>query len=402
MQTLHDDCVNQQDDHLSPTRVAVVVTHPIQYFGHVYRSLGSLQTVNLRVLFGSTMGATEYRDPGFGVQVRWDCDLLGGFDHQFLPGADSVRTFSWKSLASVHVDEALADFDPDTVLLHGYSNPLMLRAWRWAKKHRRRIVMFGDGNGRTEASRPLVRRCCKRALLKPVLSHVDCFVTLGEANELYWRTLGVSRERMTWAPMYIPPPEITLRGQENTARARSEVRSELGIAAQQMLVICSGKFLPRKRQIDLIQAIDRCNDVVGLYVGDGTERRACQAAVGSDRHRFLGFVNVPRLAELYAAADLLCHPAESEPYGLVIAEAAESGLPIVVTSQTGAVGERSHARVGHNAITYITGDVDSLSLTLASLANDQRHRYEMSQESRQIAAEMRLACIDGVARAVRR
>jgi glycosyltransferase involved in cell wall biosynthesis len=161
-------------------------------------------------------------------------------------------------------------------------------------------------------------------------------------------------------------------------------------------VICSGKFVPWKRTIDVVRGIDRDDRLVGIYVGDGECRQACEAAARSDRHRFVGFANVPQLAEYYAAGDILCHAAEREPYGLVVAEAAAAGLPIVASRVVGAIGARSHGQAGRNAETFEPRNVDALADALGSLATDQDRRNRMAAESLQVASEMEQAFFAGM------
>jgi glycosyltransferase involved in cell wall biosynthesis len=382
-------------------RLAIIITHPIQYFSHVYRRLAVVPELQIKVFYASRIGLDSYRDPGFGVDLAWDCDLLGGFDHEFLPGSDRVRRLDWKSLAEVRVGESLGGFDPDAVLLNGYAHPVVLRAWRWARSRRRQVLLFGDGNGRSEQRRPWYLRTMKRLALAPVLQGLDVVLSLGEANEQYWDAMGFPASRVQWAPLYQPSPDLALEAGEDRDRARTEVRRELGVRPDQVLVLCAGKFLPWKRTIDVVRAVNRCESLVGAYVGDGPCRRACEEEARSERHRFIGFANIPRLARLYCAADLLCHAAEREPYGMVIAEAAAAGLPIVGTRIVGAIGRRSHGQVGRNAEVFEPRDVDGIVNVLASLAADPERRMAMSRQSRLIAQELSEACVSGVRNAVR-
>jgi glycosyltransferase involved in cell wall biosynthesis len=379
-----------------PIRLAIAVTHPIQYFSHVYRKLAQLPNVQIRVLYGSRLGLDTYRDPGFGVKLSWSTDLIGGFDHEFLPGADQVRALNWRSLGRVQVADALNRFDPDAVLLHGYSHPLVLRAWRWARAYGRKVILFGDGNGRHELARSALRRHAKRLALRPLLQSMHRVLSLGEANELHWTALGLEPSRIQWAPMYLPSPDLALQPVGQRDAVRNSVRTRLRIADNQLAVICSGKFVPWKRTIDVVRGIDRDDRLVGIYVGDGECRQACEAAARSDRHRFVGFANVPQLAEYYAAGDILCHAAEREPYGLVVAEAAAAGLPIVASRVVGAIGARSHGQAGRNAETFEPRNVDALADALGSLATDQDRRNRMAAESLQVASEMEQAFFAGM------
>ncbi|MCK5206798.1 MAG: glycosyltransferase, partial [Cyclobacteriaceae bacterium] len=52
--------------------------------------------------------------------------------------------------------------------------------------------------------------------------------------------------------------------------------------------------------------------------------------------RYLGFVERASLFKLYKECDVLCMPSISEPFGLTAIEAAYVGLPVVLSTKTGA------------------------------------------------------------------
>ena len=71
-------------------RVAVLNSHPIQYFAPLYRYLAASPEIDLTVFFLSDLSVREYHDPGFGRAFKWDVPLLGGYRHEFLPCIGTV------------------------------------------------------------------------------------------------------------------------------------------------------------------------------------------------------------------------------------------------------------------------------------------------------------------------
>lgn len=57
--------------------------------------------------------------------------------------------------------------------------------------------------------------------------------------------------------------------------------------------------------------------------------------MGSKFH-FTGHIDREKLAELYSIADVYCMPSVSEPFGLAALEAAQAGIPVVLSRQSGA------------------------------------------------------------------
>src|SRR5260370_12805929 len=80
-----------------PVRLAYLVSHPIQYQAPLLRRIAQEPDIDLTVFFGSDFSVRGYKDEGFGVAVKWDVPLLGGYQHQFLPvirddGTQTVTT----------------------------------------------------------------------------------------------------------------------------------------------------------------------------------------------------------------------------------------------------------------------------------------------------------------------
>ena len=67
--------------------IAIVISHPIQYWVPVYRELTKNEKLRVKVYFVAENGAQEYWDPQFNRPVKWDVPLTQGYEHQFLiPG----------------------------------------------------------------------------------------------------------------------------------------------------------------------------------------------------------------------------------------------------------------------------------------------------------------------------
>src|SRR5260370_36451919 len=65
-------------------RLAVLNSHPIQYFAPLYRRLSKHPEIDLTVYYYCRQGAEGYFDPGFGRTIQWDVPLLEGYNYQFL------------------------------------------------------------------------------------------------------------------------------------------------------------------------------------------------------------------------------------------------------------------------------------------------------------------------------
>ena len=99
-------------------KVAIVATHPIQYYVPWYRALA--EHVDLTVFYCHRQTATGQANAGFGVAFDWDIPLLDGYHHVFLtnvskqPGVDGFRGCDTPDIAQ-HIERERFD----AVVVHG-------------------------------------------------------------------------------------------------------------------------------------------------------------------------------------------------------------------------------------------------------------------------------------------
>jgi hypothetical protein len=98
-------------------RLAVVATHPIQHFCPQYCSWARMKNVDLQVFFASDHGLKPYHDRQFDKTIHWE-GLPMDFPHRFLPGATGRKVDG--RLDSPELDEELAKFSPDALLIYGW------------------------------------------------------------------------------------------------------------------------------------------------------------------------------------------------------------------------------------------------------------------------------------------
>ena len=373
-------------------RVAVVVSHPIQYYVTLYRALAKSPSLELKVFFASRIGLEATFDREMNVNVAWATDLTGGYDHEFLPEAEGIREVSFRAVDNPSIGAALSRFRPDAVIIHGYAMLTTLRALLWARLRGVKTVLASDSSA--HGARPGWRRSVKLAIVPPLLRQFGAALTMSDRAEAHLSSLNYPRARMFRTPVMIDAG--FWRASEQRAAIRAAERARLSLAEDEFALLCVGKLHPRKRMLDVLKALvllqaeapgaRRCTLLIG---GDGEERAMLQAFVaerGLDV-RFLGFVNIDGLPALYAAADVFVHSPEIEQYGMVVLEAAVLGLPMVLSDRVGAIGPSSIARPDANALVYPFGDIEALARAIARLRDDQALRLKMGQASLDISAD---------------
>jgi glycosyltransferase involved in cell wall biosynthesis len=383
-------------------RLAIVVSHPIQHFCPMYRSIAADGRVELRVVF-AIRGAEPNFDSGFGRVIHWQEDLLKGFDHRVVTAAPKQRETA--------VVQELDSFSPDVVYVHGYASPYARAAMRWAKRRGVPVLMATDSE--LLRARPLYVRALKRLVLPWILRNVDMFLTVGDENERYFKHYGVSDDRFHRVPFSIDSFYYD-QVLADRAASRNAIRQQLGIPSDAVVILTVGKLTPTKCQADLVRAFGETLKSVQrpaflLVAGDGVERERVEelAKPFGSAVKLLGFIGVDQLPKYYVAADIYAHPSSLDAHPLAISEALYCSLPVVVSDQVGSIGPEDDVQVGKNGWVYGSGDVAALSAILVKLIDDPGLRESAGKASRELG-EVHAAdrCgslfIDGAFRALQR
>ena len=177
---------------------------------------------------------------------------------------------------------------------------------------------------------------------------------------------------------------------QTESREDSSPRDRLGIPPNIPIILHVGR-LDADKQADV--AIKACvpalkqTDAHLLIVGDGHERakltRLCERLGIASKCRFTGFVSrVDGLADLYRLATVFIFASQIETQGIVLLEAAASGIPIIAINTT-CIPEI----VLHNVNGYLaaTNQTEQMADRLLQLIQDPIAAREMGRAGRIIA-----------------
>jgi glycosyltransferase involved in cell wall biosynthesis len=374
-----------QPDSKKITRIAVLNSHPIQYFAPLYAYLNAASDLEVTALYLTDVSVRGGNDAGFGRDVKWDLDLLAGYRAIFLgQGARTRQPTGFWSLVAPQVWSELRSGRYDVVWLHGHNYAANLIALVAAKTARLPVMMRG------ETHLGLPRHGIKAKLRRPVMAALyrscDRLLAIGSANTAFYRAMGVPDHKIFLVP-YSVDNDRFIQATRLTSNQRLKVRKRYNVPAERLAVLYAAKFTPRKRPADLLEAARRLKFETArpftiVMAGSGeleAELRAFCAEHALDYVVFTGFVNQSELPRLYAASDIFVLPSEHEPWGLAVNEAMCAGLPIVVSREVGCVVDL--VKDGVNGYTPAAGDVEGLARALQRLIEDEDLRRRQGLES---------------------
>jgi glycosyltransferase involved in cell wall biosynthesis len=380
-------------------RVAHLVAHPIQYFAPLYRELASRPQIDLTVYFYSDAAAGEFYDPGFDRKIAWQTPLLEGYRWRVCRSAEGaqfgdglLRRPSWDIIREV----ALGPYE--VLWAHSYSN---LNTWLTVVPARLRGVRTLIREEQTLLrSRPWYKRALKQVALRGLFA-LSGGLYIGEQNRRYFRHYGMPVNRLFPARYCVDNGSLQRRAAE-LAPLRAEIRTRFGITDEAPVVLFCGKLIEEKQPLELIEAfaaVRRHLPCWLLLVGDGPLRPSAEELVAREAVpsvRFAGFLAEPDVADAYAAADVFVLPSLRETWGLVVNEAMNFGLPIVVWDQVGCAEDL--VRDGWNG--RVVANRSALEGALAELVADPQVRKTYGERSRQLIDEYSIeACADQIVEA---
>lgn len=343
-------------------RLGVLATHPIQYQAPLYRELARRGVVQLDVAFLNTDGAKPFHDPGFGVTLAWDIDVLSGYSSTELPRRPLSGKAAWVASASRWLRRQ------DIVVIHGHSSPEMLLAMAACRPLGVPYLLRGDAQA--DGAAQGWRRMARHVVAGTAIRGAAGALPIGQRNAAFYRRYG-------HIPHYFAPYSVDNdRFAAMTAEARpsrAERLRSLGLDPQRPTVVFSGKLIAQKRPMDLVQAIKQCDGALNLLIlGDGPLRAEVSRYAAGLPVRCLGFVNQAALPGWYACAEILALPSEREPWGLVVNEGMACGLVPVVSDAVGAATDLVEG-VGE---VFPAGEVAALAAALARAAANRADRQE--------------------------
>ncbi|WP_281799690.1 glycosyltransferase family 4 protein [Methylocystis echinoides] len=361
-------------------RLAVLSSHPIQYYGPLFRQLAT--RLDLHVYFAHAVSPSEQGQAGFGQPFSWDVDLLSGYQHSFLRNiatAPGVEHFG--GCDSPEIYSNLRDGHFDALLVMGWN--LKVYHQGIAASKRLRIPVFVRGDSQLGTPRSLFKRVLKKISYPRMLNLFDGIFYVGEQSHQYYQRYGVAPSRLFFSPHCVDTEWFATRA---TAEERLRLRMQIGLDDGASLALFAGKLVEFKRPMDLIAGIARARTqglcMEALVAGDGVLRDAIIGLANANNvpTHMLGFCNQSRMPQAYAASDCLVLPSDGrETWGLVANEALACGRPIIVSESCGcALDLAKDGRVGRS---YPTGDIFALANALAltaARAIDRKSFYEIS------------------------
>ncbi len=224
--------------------------------------------------------------------------------------------------------------DVDVVTAHTHTFMSTIAAARAARQHGKPFVLI-QNNPYIEYRFPLnvVQQAADATIARYTVGAADRLVAISEFTADYLRRLAPGRGVKV---MHLGTD--VERFSPVGAFARSEIRNRLGLPADAFVALTVRRLFFRNGLDTLLDAAERLRDRSGLHIvigGSGPERNEIERRIersGLHNVHLVGFIPDADLADYYRAADVFVLPTRTaEGFGLVLMEAAATGVPSIAT-----------------------------------------------------------------------
>jgi 1,2-diacylglycerol 3-alpha-glucosyltransferase len=264
---------------------------------------------------------------------------------------------------------ALDRDQPDALAVVGYTRPESMAAARWARRRGIPVILMSESQA---IDRP--HAWWKELIKTQRVRQFDAALVGGPGHRDYLVQLGMPLDKIAMGYNAVDNEYFAAMSQRwvDNAGARSGLPG-----APYFLSVC--RFASEKNLPRLIDAFARYREQCHararwdlVLCGDGPiateiemaiEQSGCAQAI----HR-PGFLQADALARWYANAGAFVLPSLSEPWGLVVNEAAASGLPLLVSSRAGCAATLVPQPEGTTGGRFNPLDVEEMTLKLAWMA----------------------------------
>jgi glycosyltransferase involved in cell wall biosynthesis len=273
-----------------------------------WRALARCEGIELLVI--------AYEAGAEGWDVSYKTDLLDGLNHRLLKRTQTRDAELFRSLVT--------EFRPDVVIVPGWFNPAYRDLVRRPELSAAKFVMTMDTPWRGDWRQRLARM-----RVGSFVDRMDAVVVAGERAFAYAKFALRIRERKIFRGIY---------GFDGAALAEVYQRRISQPGGWPRKFLFTGRYVADKAIDILLAGFREYRATVAdpwpiTFCGQGPLREMIRSAAGA---KDVGFVQPRDLPQVFAEHGALVLFSRYEPWGVAIAEALASGLPVLCTQACGA------------------------------------------------------------------
>jgi glycosyltransferase involved in cell wall biosynthesis len=348
------------------------------------------EVFDLDVCYFSDATVKGKMDKGFGKIIKWDMPLLDGYRYRFL------KNYSRSISMDNHLFDAInfgifrdvKRSDSKIVIINGwsyFSNFLVIFA---AKLFGKKVWLRAESPLNQEILKSKKAIAIKKIVLgKLLFPFISKFLYIGTQNKNFYHYYGIPDQQLIYTP-YAVDNDFFFSEWQRYKPQTEELKKNLGIPPGKKIILFTGKFIDKKRPMDLLKAFQQLNDASCflVMVGEGTLREKMESFIKSHALQnvmLTGFINQSKIPQYYAIADIfvMCSGV-GETWGLSVNEAMNFEKPVLVSRTCGCCSDL--VEEGINGYSFEEGNVEQLSALLYKSLSAKQFLLTAGKKSKEI------------------
>ncbi|MBK3517671.1 glycosyltransferase family 4 protein [Carboxylicivirga marina] len=346
-------------------QLAIVLTHPIQYYAPIFALLTKRGACNIKVFYTYSQRQYDFVDKDFGTNIQWDIPLLDGYDYQFIentaakPGLDHFGGIKCPEL-----NTQIENWGATHLLIFGWNYQVHLKTMRYFKG-KIPVLFRGDSTlldydirnindilkrnkslNLINAIKSLAKYKIRKAFLTWVYKNIDTALYVGQNNKAYYLAHGLKEKQLIFAPHAIDNERFSDDNLKQYEQKAKRWREKLNINKTDRAIIFVGKFESKKNPLILLEAFNELKKINKnlhlILIGSGYLEKELKARVNYNNNiHFLPFQNQSIMPVVYRLGDILCLPSQGpgETWGLVVNEAMACNRIVVASDKVGSAAD---------------------------------------------------------------
>ena len=309
--------------------IKYILTHPIQYQSPLIKYLVK-RGLKIKVLYRSNISVKKYFDPGFGKKIKWDTNLLRGYNFDFLHFIGPNKVGNIFPITTEFINKVFND-KTNIIWLHGIKNWYNLCIIILSKFFKKKVFVR-DEMHQFSKNRTTINNFLNYLFFQLIDQFIDVYLAIGTANKKYYIKNNIDKKKIITVPYTV--------NNEFFNKKRKKISKN-----KKTIFMFAAKLIPRKGADLLLESLillkkyrDFSLNTKFLIIGDGKIKKKLIKLSKKNNLKnvsFFRFQNQKKLLKFYQNSDVFIMPSRLEPWGLTVNEAMSAGNAIIYSDKVG-------------------------------------------------------------------
>ncbi len=317
-------------------KIAIVITHPIQYYAPFFKKLNSQKDIKIKVFYTWEQAKDKVIDKKFGKEIKWDIPLLEGYEYTFVKNtATKQQSNKFWTIKNPTLIQEIAGWHPHAIIVFGWNNLSHFKAMKYFKG---KVPVYFRGDSTLLDEKQNIKKFIRRIWLKYVYKHIDYALYVGTKNKEYFQEMGLKAKQLVYAPHAIDNNRFFDNNTKKYTEKAEAWRKELGFSDNDLIILFVGKLEPKKNPHIFVELAQRLQNYKFIIVGNGQlEKELKNISTNTNNILFLPFQNQSIMPIVYRLGDIFILPSSGpgETWGLAVNEAIACEVPVIVSDKVG-------------------------------------------------------------------